>query len=208
MSKRILLMQIVFLMLIIISAPVFASNVFSIPTGDTLNPGTLEVDYSFVGGGNTLDLNYGIYSGLNIGVSQWFGSGGSSLAGSLKVGLMGETQTTPALAVGGALGSGGGEIYLALSKQLGTPVIRGHAGIGVGTGANVRPMAGVTAVLNPVQVQKGNKKAGPTTVVFLEYDNGGVNGGIMSHFNPNFKAKLGLATNSGLLLGLNYKVSF
>lgn len=200
-------MLVMALLLMIVSAPVFASKIFAVPTGDILKPETLEVDYAFVNGYNTLNLNYGIYSGWNIGISQGFGSGGTSLAGNLKIAILEETNTVPALAIGGTLAAGGGgEVYAAVSKQLGTPVLRGHAGIGVGS--NIRPMVGVTAIINPVQAKVGSRLSAPTTAVFLEHDGGSVNGGIIANFHPNFKAKLGLATSSGLLFGLNYKISF
>lgn len=206
MSNRMILMLVMVLILTMFSSPVLASKLFAVPTGDILRPETLEVDYAFAGGYNTLNLNYGIYSGWNVGVSQGFGSGGTSLAGMLKIGILEETDNRPALAIGGTLSvGGGGDIYATVSKQLGSPVLRAHGGMAIGS--NVRPMVGITATLNPVQVKVGNKLSAPTTTVFLEHDGGSVNGGIIAHFAPNFKAKLGLATSSGLLFGLNYKIS-
>ena len=58
-------------------------------------------------------------------------------------------------------------------------------------------------MLNPVKV-----KNLPTTSLFVEYDGRGFNGGLIAQFAPEFKAKIGLASEHGLSFGVSYRASF
>lgn len=204
MFKKSLALILLFFMFFTSTSAVLASRVLVVPTADSLGTGVGELAYSYHRNKGSLELNVGLYPGVNLGMRQEFGG---SLFGTLKVAILEETQNRPAFALGGELTVGKTQhIYAVLSKQLGTPGVRGH--LALGTGRYSRGMAGVSLMLNPVQIKNNQGLTLPTTSLILEYDGKGLNGGITAQFNSAFQGYVAVATEHGLGFGLDYKLAF
>ncbi len=193
-SFTIVLLSIFF---VVLTTPAIASKVLVMPTGD-VPVETLEMDFLYHRGLNSLGAQIGFYPGLSAGLRQDFGG---QLYATVKAAIIEETQNRPAFALGGELSVNRTHLYAAVSKQLGNPSLRGHVAFGLGRYS--RGMAGMTLMLNPVKVNNA-----PTTSLFMEYDGQGINGGLIARFSPELKANLGIAFGHGLSAGLNYKVAF
>lgn len=190
-------------MIFSISSPSLASRILTTPTADLLGSGWAELDYNYLRGQNSLEFNLGLHPWVNLGVRQYFGD---SLVGTAKISLVTEGKDRPGLAFGGEVGLNRQDFYLALSKQLGAPGLRGH--VAWGSGRFSKGMAGLGLVLNPVQVKTGQGWVLPTTSLVLEYDGHGLNGGLVAQFTPDFQAYLATPFGQGVGFGLNYKVAF
>lgn len=189
---------IMFILLAAVSMEALAFGVLEMPTADVSNE-ALELDFLHHRGVSSLRAQFGFYPGLSAGVRQDFGGQLYLIA---KAAILEETQEWPGLALGADLSLGKRQhLYAVLSKQLGNPSLRAHAAIGLGR--YFSGMAGVSYVLNPVKV-----KNLPTTSLFVEYDGRGFNGGLIAQFAPEFKAKIGLASEHGLSFGVSYRASF
>ena len=189
---------IMFILLAAVSMEALAFGVLEMPTADVSNE-ALELDFLHHRGVSSLRAQFGFYPGLSAGVRQDFGGQLYLIA---KAAILEETQEWPGLALGADLSLGKRQhLYAVLSKQLGNPSLRAHAAIGLGRYS--RGMAGGSYVLNPVKV-----KNLPTTSLFVEYDGRGFNGGLIAQFAPEFKAKIGLASEHGLSFGVSYRASF
>ncbi|HHT89430.1 MAG: hypothetical protein QM451_09335 [Bacillota bacterium] len=189
---------IMFILLAAVSMEALAFGVLEMPTADVSNE-ALELDFLHHRGVSSLRAQFGFYPGLSAGVRQDFGGQLYLIA---KAAILEETQEWPGLALGADLSLGKRQhLYAVLSKQLGNPSLRAHAAIGLGRYSS--GMAGVSYVLNPVKV-----KNLPTTSLFVEYDGRGFNGGLIAQFAPEFKAKIGLASEHGLSFGVSYRASF
>lgn len=182
----------------VLATPAMGSKVLVVPTADVLAQGNLELDYVYHRGVNSALVQFGIYPGLSVGVKQNLGG---QFYGTLKAAIFEETSELPGFAIGGEVSLDHQNLYAAVSKQLGTPFLRGH--LALGSGRYSRGMAGVSFMLNPVRINNA-----PTTSLFMEYDGKGLGGGLIAQFSPELKANVGLAVGHGLSFGLNYKMAF
>lgn len=175
-----------------------AAQVLRVPTADVTAQGRLSLDYLYHRGLHTVRLDLGVYPGFSVGVRQ---DVQGALYAALKAALLEETQELPGVALGGDFSLQRQDLYIVFSKQLGTPVLRAHAAIGLGRYSG--GMAGVTYMLNPVKTSNV-----PTTFVFLEYDGLGLVGGVTAQFSPELNARLGITSQQGVSVGVNYKMEF
>lgn len=197
------LILLITLLLTIPSSGALASRVLTAPTGDLLASGHAELDYNYLRNQSSLEFNLGLHPRINLGIRQYLKT---ILVGTAKVSVLTESKDRPALAVGGEFGKGNPSVYVAMSKQLGAPGLRGH--LAWGSGRYSKGMAGLGLVLNPVQTKTDRGWTVPTTSVVLEYDGQGLNGGLVAQFTPEFEAYLSTPFNDGIGFGLNYKVAF
>ncbi len=188
---------VLFAVLIVGAMPAAASRILSMPTADVIGE-ALELNFLYHRGISSLEAQYGFYPGLSGGLRQEFGG---NLYATLRAAIVEETQSLPGFALGGELSLKQPHLYAVASKQLGLPGLRGH--LALGTGRYAKGMAGVSLMLNPVQV-----KNAPTTSLFVEYDGDGVNGGLTAQFSPELKANLGLSSGYGLSFGLSFRAAF
>ncbi|NMB01110.1 MAG: hypothetical protein GX971_06250 [Firmicutes bacterium] len=186
------------ILVVVLSVPAMASTVLVAPTADVQGQGSMEMDFVHHRGVNTVRAQFGIFPGISLGLRQ---SLNGSLYATLKGAIFEESNERPGFAIGGELSLEQQHLYAVVSKQLGTPSLRGH--VALGSGRYSRAMAGITLMLNPVKTSNV-----PTTSVFMEYDGQGLNGGMIAQFSPELKANVGLAIGHGLSFGLNYKVTF
>jgi hypothetical protein len=197
MSNHRFILILVLAVLISASMPVSASRILSVPTADVKDD-TLDFSFLYHRGVSSLEALYGFYPGLSAGLRQEFGG---SLFAVLRAAVVEETQSLPGFALGGELSVKQPNLYAVVSKQLGMPGLRGH--LALGSGRYARGMAGVSFMLNPVQV--GNA---PTASLFVEYDGIGVNGGLTAQFSPELKANLGMSSGHGLSFGVSFRAAF
>jgi hypothetical protein len=189
--------------LLSVSTTSMASRILTAPTADLLGVGLGELDFNYQRERGSLEVNLGLHPQANLGVRQYFGG---SLVGTAKIGILTEGKDRPGVALGGEIGLGEQNFYVALSKQLGAPGLRGH--LAWGSGRYSRGMGGIGLVLNPVQVKTTQGWVLPTTSLVFEYDGRGLNGGLVAQFNPEFQGYLSTSFGQGVGFGLNYKVEF
>lgn len=202
MLKRIIWLVVLSVLLAGCPAAAWAGRVLAVPTADVADK-QLQLEYGYHRGQSLLDFKVGILPGLNIGVRQEFKG---NFSGIFKAAVMEETQSYPGLAVGGEISVKARHIYAVLSKQLGFPGFRGH--LAVGTGRYALGMAGLSLMLNPVQVKTKWGIALPTASLAAEYDGMGLNVGLTARFSPSFQGYLALFGGQRLGFGFNYKAEF
>ena len=202
--RKHLIMYLCFVLVILGSSVAAASSkVLVAPTADITRNGTIEVDFRHNRGLSSLELQAGIYPGISVGVKQNFGG---AFFGTARIAFSEEGENRPAFAVGGEFSVEKPNIYAVVSKQLGTPGLRGHLAFGLGRYS--RGMAGLTMVLNPIRVNNPQGLSLPTTSLFLDYDGQGLNTGISAKFSPELSTDLAWAFGHGLSFGVNVRLAF
>lgn len=203
MFKKSILVFFVLLTLFSFSTISLGNEVFMVPTADVLPTGLMDIGYRFQRGMHSLQVQAGVYPGISVGVRQDFGH---SLSVNAKLAFIEETASRPGVALGGQLGLAEKNIYALASKQLGRPGLRGHLGLQLGSSSGA--LAAINMVLNPVRVTSKSGYDLPTTSAFFEYDGHGLNTGLTAQFSPELKANLVWAINSGVGVGVNYRLAF
>lgn len=179
------------------------ARVLVVPTADTLRPGQTNLGYYLHRQTHYLEANFGIVDGLSMGVTGIVRD--VQFRGNARLRILEESVQMPGIAVGMEFGSKV-SLYGTVSKQLGAAGVRGH--LAFGSGRYSKGMAGVSAVINPVQVKTAGGYQMPSMSIALEYDGTGLNAGLMAQFSPQFSAHLAVSDFRELGLGLNYRIGF
>lgn len=175
-------------------------SVVRMPKAETLGEGTALFNVRILDGDLGAAVVYGLSDSLDVGVSAGPLDGGKNTEYSpvLQLNIWGETPERPAVAVGYRDHFG----YVTLGRQLGQPGLRAHFGVRTDP---TRPFAGITYVLNPVQVVEGDGIP-PLWTLLAEYDGQDINGGVRLETGGGLYGEVGWASG-GFLAGVGYRTS-
>lgn len=202
MRKRILFPMAIVLILMCLAGFAEAGRVLTMPSAD-VSDRQLALEYDFYRGEHRFELQSGVYPGILVGLRQQSQGEFSLIA---KAAVLGESGDWPGLALGGELSYKTRSIYAVLSKQLGSPALRGH--LAFGTGRYASGMAGLSLMLNPVQTRSKGGLLLPTFLLAAEYDGKGLNSGLVVEFSPAFSGYLAFSGAQSFGIGFNFTAEF
>lgn len=183
-----------------------ATGLINIPNAEVVNEGFLDISYNHVNQAGYLGLTLGVLPGIEAGVLSRPGSS-AALSGNVKVKLVDESGSVPAVAVGLSVNEHAASYYGVISKQVGMPGLRGHLGIGTGTYSG--GFLGVSMVLNPVSVSSRDKGFSlPLTTLLAEFDGNNFNAGLSMRITPELHGQVFVSDFSTLGLGVRYRIDF
>lgn len=177
-------------------------GLINVPQAETVDEGEVLLSARVSEGAVGAAVVYGLSDSLQLGVSARDLRAGRSdeLSPSLQLHIHEETANRPALAVGYRQRYG----FLGLSRQLGKPGLRAHFGA---RGNPVRPYAGLSYVLNPVQLTTDGRTA-PLVRFMGEYDGEYINAGAKVETRHGLYGELAWLGEGRLLLGVGWRASF
>lgn len=176
------------------------------PTGDGGMPGEFTLGVHAAGGNTYSYVRYQLTANLELGVATVDG-GTLGVGPLLLVRLRPESGALPGLSVGLQYR----EAFVVVSRAVGDPWSRVHLGLRAGLwgpdARPVRPLVGISRVLNPVAVRRPGQLALPIVTVGAEFDGEQLNAALTAQVGRYVQVDLGVQGRGGLRLAGGVSVS-